>query len=107
MKPVAIAVVPAKLRPKEAFRNFPVEERAERLRRQAGCGDRAAGSTTGWWPISPGARRVVRALEDYPMTTKEALADELHVGTVLMFEAAGLVPVSRPTTRRRVMRIDF
>ena len=31
-----------KLRPKEAFRNFPVHERAERLRSQAGCGDPAA-----------------------------------------------------------------
>jgi hypothetical protein len=27
-----------KLRPREAFRNFPVEERARQLREQTGCG---------------------------------------------------------------------
>jgi len=48
-----------------------------------------------------------RALEGYPMTTKEALLGELHVGTVGMFAAAGFVEVSRPTIRRVVMRVDF
>ena len=36
-----------KLRPREFFAGFPVEERADRLRRQTGTGDPAAGSTSG------------------------------------------------------------
>jgi GNAT superfamily N-acetyltransferase len=48
-----------------------------------------------------------RALEAYPMTTKEALLGEFHVGTAHMFEAAGFTKVSRPTLRRAVMRIDL
>ncbi len=47
------------------------------------------------------------ALEGYPMTTTAAIAEELHVGTVDTFAAAGLSVVSRPTPRRVVMRIDF
>ena len=41
------------------------------------------------------------------MTTTDAIAEELHVGTVSTFAAAGLREVSRPTPRRAVMRIDF
>ena len=41
------------------------------------------------------------------MTTNEAIAEELHVGTVAAFSAAGLVEVSRPTARRAVMRVEF
>ena len=52
-------------------------------------------------------RRGARALEAYPITTTQVLAEELHVGTVATFAAAGLVEVSRPTLRRVVMRIDF
>lgn len=48
-----------------------------------------------------------RAVEGYPMTTKEALTEELHVGTVQMFLDAGLVEVGRPTLRRAVMRLDL
>ena len=49
-----------------------------------------------------------RALEGYPMTTTTtALLEELHVGTVGMFAAAGLTTVHRPSLRRAVMRIDF
>ena len=48
-----------------------------------------------------------RALEAYPMTTTAAIAEELHVGTVATFAAAGLVEVTRPTPRRVVMRVDF
>jgi len=51
--------------------------------------------------------RGARALEGYPMTTTAAIAEELHVGTVSTFAAAGLREVSRPTPRRAVMRIDF
>jgi GNAT superfamily N-acetyltransferase len=48
-----------------------------------------------------------RALEAYPMTTGDALAEELHVGSAGAFAAAGFTEVSRPTVRRAVMRIDF
>jgi hypothetical protein len=41
------------------------------------------------------------------MTTKDAIAEELHAGTEGVFTSAGLVAVSRPTRRRVVMRIDF
>jgi GNAT superfamily N-acetyltransferase len=51
--------------------------------------------------------RGARALEAYPITTTDVIADELHVGTVPTFAAAGLVEVSRPTPRRVVMRIDY
>ena len=52
-------------------------------------------------------QRGARAVEGYPMTTKEAILGELHVGTAGMFAAAGFTEVSRPTLRRVVMRIDF
>jgi GNAT superfamily N-acetyltransferase len=162
-----------KLRPREAFRNFPVEERARRLREQTRCGDPAAEATSGlvaysggepvgWCAVEPrpaftglvrvarvpwegraedkadgtvwavtclftrvghrrrgvsGAlaraavafarERGARALEAYPMTTRDALTEEMHVGTLGVFAAAGLTEVSRPTVRRAVMRIDF
>ena len=51
--------------------------------------------------------RGARAVEAYPMTTTNAILGELHVGTVGVFAAAGLVEVGRPTVRRAVMRIDF
>jgi GNAT superfamily N-acetyltransferase len=51
--------------------------------------------------------RGARAVEGYPMTTKNAILGELHVGTVGMFASAGFTEVSRPTIRRAVMRTDF
>ena len=48
-----------------------------------------------------------RALEAYPINTKDVILEELHVGTEATFAEAGLVEVSRPTLRRVVMRIDF
>ena len=51
--------------------------------------------------------RGARALEGYPITTKNVILEELHVGTVGVFAAAGFAEVSRPTLRRVVMRIDF
>jgi GNAT superfamily N-acetyltransferase len=36
-----------KLRPREAFRSFPVEERARRLREQTDCGQPDSGTTSG------------------------------------------------------------
>jgi GNAT superfamily N-acetyltransferase len=51
--------------------------------------------------------RGARAIEAYPMTTKDVIAEELHVGTEGVFAGAGFAEVSRPTLRRVVMRIDF
>jgi GNAT superfamily N-acetyltransferase len=51
--------------------------------------------------------RGARALESYPMTTTNAILEELHVGTSGVFADAGLTEISRPTPRRAVMRIDF
>jgi GNAT superfamily N-acetyltransferase len=48
-----------------------------------------------------------RAVEGYPINTKDVILEELHVGTVGVFAAAGFAEVSRPTLRRVVMRIDF
>ncbi|MEQ4209727.1 GNAT family N-acetyltransferase [Actinopolymorpha sp. B9G3] len=47
-------------------------------------------------------QRGARALEGYPHST-----EVFHVGTPAVFTAAGFVEVSRPTTRRILMRIDF
>ncbi len=46
-------------------------------------------------------------LEGYPITTTAVIQDELHVGTVATFVAAGLTEVSQPTPRRVVMRVDL
>jgi GNAT superfamily N-acetyltransferase len=51
--------------------------------------------------------RGARAIEGYPITTKNVIAEELHMGTQATFIAAGFAEVSRPTKRRVVMRIDF
>jgi GNAT superfamily N-acetyltransferase len=51
--------------------------------------------------------RGARALEGYPISTNGVIPEELHVGTVAAFQAAGFRVVSRPTLRRVVMRIDF
>jgi GNAT superfamily N-acetyltransferase len=162
-----------KLRPREAFRNFPVEERAARLRAQTDSGHPDAEATAGlvayledepvgWCAVEPrtaydgllrnnrvpwegrdedkadaavwavtciftragfrkrGVSRALvraavdfardrgaRALEGYPITTKDVIVEELGVGTEGVFAAAGFSEVSRPTKRRMVMRIDF
>jgi GNAT superfamily N-acetyltransferase len=163
-----------KLRPREAFAKFPVEERAFRLRAQTDCGHPDSDTTSGlvaylggapagWCAVEPrpayeglvrnvrvpwegrdedrsddsvwavtcvfaragfrrrgvgyalvrtavdfARERGARALEGYPMITAAGvIAEELHVGTRSMFEAAGFTEVSRPTLRRAVMRIEF
>jgi GNAT superfamily N-acetyltransferase len=162
-----------KLHRREAFRSFPVEERADRLRRQTECGHPRSATTSGlvayldgepvgWCAVEPrpayeglvrnnrvpwegraedkadesvwavtclftrtgfrkqgisralaraavdfARERGARAIEGYPMVTKDALLEELHVGTEGVFAAAGFAEVSRPTKRRVVMRIDF
>ena len=60
--------------------------------------------------IEHARQRGARALESYPMITepgKEVTWGELHVGSRSIFADAGFIEVSRPTLRRRVMRIDF
>jgi GNAT superfamily N-acetyltransferase len=162
-----------KLRPRESFASFPVEERAHRLRQQTDCGHRESDTTSGlvayldgepvgWCAVEPrtayeslvrncrvpwegraedkaddsvwavtclftragfrkrGVSRALaraavdfarehgaRAIEGYPMTTKNVISEELHVGTEGVFADAGFTEVSRPTLRRVVMRVDF
>lgn len=50
--------------------------------------------------------RGARVVEGYPMTTTNAILEELHVGTRDIFADAGFVEVSRPTLRRAVMRVE-
>ena len=162
-----------KLRPRESFRSFPAEERAERLRQQTDSGHPESRTTSGlvayldgepvgWCAVEPRAayaglvrtfrvpwegrdedktddsvwavtclftragfrrrgvsralaraavdfarERDAHAIEGYPMTTKNVILEELHVGTEGVFADAGFTEVSRPTLRRVVMRIDF
>jgi GNAT superfamily N-acetyltransferase len=51
--------------------------------------------------------RGARAVEGYPITTTDVISEELLVGTVGVFAAAGLSEVSRPTPRRVVMRLEL
>jgi len=54
--------------------------------------------------------RGARALEAYPMITRpgqQITWGELYVGSRDIFAAAGFAEVTRPTTRRLVMRIEF
>lgn len=48
-----------------------------------------------------------RAIEAYPILTKDVIAEELHVGTPSVFADAGLTEIGRPTPRRAVMRLDL
>ena len=51
--------------------------------------------------------RGARALEAYPMISKNAMLEELHVGTESGYADAGFIEVARPSLRRAVVRIDF
>jgi len=51
--------------------------------------------------------RGAHAIEGYPMTTKNVILEELHVGTEGVFADAGFTEIGRPSKRRAVMRIDF
>jgi len=51
--------------------------------------------------------RGARALEGYPITTRNVIDQELHVGSESVFADAGLTEVSRPSPSRAVRRIDF
>jgi GNAT superfamily N-acetyltransferase len=162
-----------KLRRRESFGSFPVDERAYRLRQQTDCGHPESNATSGlvayldgepvgWCAVEPrtayeglvrnnrvpwegrdedkaddsvwavtclftragfrkrgvsralaraavdfARERGARALEGYPINTKNVIPEELQVGTEGVFLAAGFTEVSRPTVRRVVMRIDF
>jgi len=162
-----------KLRRREAFRSFPAEERAQRLREQTDCGHPESRTTSGlvayldgepvgWCAVEPrtayeglvrnnrvpwegraedktdgsvwavtclltrvgfrkrgvsralaraavdfARERGARAIEGYPMITKNVILEELHVGTEGVFADAGFKEVTRPTLRRVVMRVDL
>jgi GNAT superfamily N-acetyltransferase len=51
--------------------------------------------------------RGARALEAYPMASRNALLEELHPGTESVYADAGFTEVLRPTLRRAVLRVDF
>ena len=51
--------------------------------------------------------RGARAIEGYPIITKDVILEELLVGTRSVFAEAGFEEITRPTLRRVVMRIDF
>lgn len=53
------------------------------------------------------AERGARAVEAYPIITTAVIDEELHVGTVPTFAAAGMTQVSQPTKRRVVMRLEL
>ena len=53
------------------------------------------------------ADAMVLGRKTFPMTTKNVILEELHVGTESVFADAGFAEVSRPILRRVVMRIDF
>jgi GNAT superfamily N-acetyltransferase len=74
---------------------------------RAGFRKRGVGRALARATVAFARDRGARAIEGYPIVTKQVLPEELHVGTVAMFAAAGFTEVSRPTLRRAVMRIDF
>ena len=74
---------------------------------RAGCRKRGVSRALARAAVDFARERGARALEAYPITTKNVIAEELHVGTNSTFADAGFTEVSRPTRRRVVMRIDF
>ena len=51
--------------------------------------------------------RGARAVEGYPLADGGGTTAERFVGTERMFADAGFTPVSRPSGRRVVMRLDL
>jgi GNAT superfamily N-acetyltransferase len=74
---------------------------------RAGFRKRGVSRTLARAAVAFARERGARAVEAYPIVTKNVIAEELHVGTPSVFADAGLVEVSRPTPRRLVMRRDF
>jgi hypothetical protein len=93
------------------FASFPTAERAHRVRQQTDCGvgfrKRGVSRALARAAVDFARERGARAIEGYPITTKNVILEELHVGTQGVFAAAGFTEVSRPTLRRVVMRVDF
>jgi hypothetical protein len=82
------------------WRAIRVEERAERLREQTGCGHPGARNSSG----------LVAYLDGEPVgwCAVEPRSVYVHLlGSRGIFADAGFAEVSRPTSRRVVMRIDF
>jgi GNAT superfamily N-acetyltransferase len=74
---------------------------------RAGFRKRGVGRALARAAVDFARERGARAIEGYPMTTKNVILEELHPGTEHMFTDAGFTEVSRPTLRRAVLRIDF
>ena len=74
---------------------------------RAGFRKRGVGRALARAAVDFARERGARAIEGYPITTKDVILEELHVGTEGVFAGAGLTEVSRPTPRRVVMRLDF
>jgi GNAT superfamily N-acetyltransferase len=74
---------------------------------RAGYRKRGVGTALARATVDFARERGARSVEGYPMTVKNAIVEELHVGTEGMFAAAGYTVASRPSPRRAVMRIDF
>jgi GNAT superfamily N-acetyltransferase len=74
---------------------------------RAGFRKRGVGRALARATVDFARERGAKAVEGYPMVTKDVLVGELHVGTPDMFAAAGYREVNRPAARRAVMRIDF
>jgi len=70
--------------------------------RQRGVGAALARAT-----VDFARERGARAVEGYPMTAKNVILEELHVGNEGMFADAGYMEGSRPSRRRAVMWVDF
>jgi hypothetical protein len=77
------------------------------MRTQTECGRPESDTTSGRAAVAFARGRGARAIEGYPMTTRNAILEELHVGTAAVYAGAGLIEIGRPTTRRAVMRLDF
>jgi hypothetical protein len=78
-----------------------------RLRQQTECGHPRSETTSGFVAYLDGEPVGWCAVEAYPIVTTDVIAEELHVGTVGVFAAAGFSEVAGPTLRRAVMRIDY
>jgi GNAT superfamily N-acetyltransferase len=74
---------------------------------RAGFRKRGISRTLARAAVAFARERGARAIEAYPIITKNVIAEELHVGTPSVFGDAGLVELSRPSLRRVVMRLDF
>lgn len=74
---------------------------------RAGFRKRGVGRALARATVDFARERGASAIEGYPVTTKNVILEELHVGTEGVFADAGFIEVSRPTVRRAVVRVDF